>query len=662
MQSRQHARQKPDASPQCAHYSDPTVSALLALVLLGVAAPPLQAEMTTAPAIPLDLFPPIQGTESFQLDMAGPAVADRGRLDLFSQTVERGAANFVLPSRDQVPAADDSVPATQPLPTHYTTTAQFDGPFKDQRAVLARGVLAAAPDLRLARQLDFAQFLIARMMLPEARGALAALPAEMDPLSADRAAGYLAIIARLSGGPPAALPPAWDEDPLWPVVLGPAPQEEARLRGAARALAQQTRDVATAALPLLVDTALASGHTTIAAEILAAAPAGTDLDGTGLLDLMRGQLALAQGAEDLAFDNFARVAEGHDRAAIEARIALADLALKRNDPALLPKVSDLLQEGLPRWRGDDAALRLRVRLARVAEDMGDIATAMDAMSMILREHPGTPEAELADTRLGVMAERLAQAIVDPATSLPEALADVRRLDLALSARVEWLGVRMALAQRLTDAGLIQAAKAEYAAITLPASTALPGGDPATLDTLAVKHATLLLGLGDDPAARAALDRRAFPQGSEQLSTLVALRLQAGGTTILPAPLLAATKEEHVSRISDPEVQLALARVARMTGQTDAALAAYDLGLDRADQTERLVASLTAAEIGDAARAGRYANGLTGDRAALRQAAVAALAAPRRSGESLSVSGASALITAAAEAGEAVDALLGDAGP
>lgn len=660
MQSRQHARQEAGASPQGAPCASPTLSVLFALVLLGVAARPLQAEMATAPALPVDLFPPLQGAESFRLDMGAPAVADRGRLDPFSQEAARGA-DFVLPSRDPVPAAHGSVPAPQPLPPHFATTAQFDGPYKDRRAALARAVLAATPDLRLARQLDFAQFLIARMMLPEARGVLAALPADMDPLSADRAIGYLAIIARLSGGPPAALPPAWGEDPLWPVVLGPAPQEEAKLRAAARALAQQTRDVATAALPLLVDTALASGQTTIAAEILAVAPAGTDLGNTGLLDLMRGRLALAQGAEDLAFDNFARVAEGQDRAAIEARIALADLALKRNDPALLPKVSGLLREGLQRWRGDDAALRLRVRLARVAEDMGDIAMAMDAMSMILREHPATPEAELADTRLVVMAERLAQAIADPTTSLPKALSDARRLDLALGARGEWLGVRMALAQRLADAGLIQAAKAEYAAITRPAST-LPGGDPATLDTLAVKHASLLLGLGEGPAARAALDRRAFPQGSEQLSTLVALRLQAGGTTILPAPLLAAMQAEDVSRFSNPEVQLALARVARMTGQTDAALAAYDLGLGRADQTERLVASRTAAEIGDAARAGRYARGLTGDRAALRQAAVASLAAPRRSGESLSVSGASALITAAAEAGEAVEALLGEVGP
>jgi hypothetical protein len=131
--------------------------------------------------------------------------------------------------------------------------------------------------------------------------------------------------------------------------------------------------------------------------------------------------------------------------------------------------------------------------------------------------------------------------------------------------------------------------------------------------------------------------------------------------MLPAPLLAAMKVEDASGIADPTVQLELAKVAAATGEMDAALAAYDKGLSQADQTERLAASLNAALAGDVDRASRYAGGLTGDRAEVQKAAVKNLAAPRRAGERLSVSGASALITAAADAGQAIDALLAKEG-
>jgi tetratricopeptide (TPR) repeat protein len=640
-----------------------TLPALIALVSLAGTSPGLGAK-TDDPAVGLDRFPLKLAAESFRLDMAGPAVAARASLSRFSQILqplESGRA-FVLPSPDFRGAQGVVEPSMRPIPPQHATTAQFDGAFTASRAGFAEALLSAATEDLATRQLDYAQFLMAHMMLPEARAVIRALPPGPDSADRDRAAGYLAIIARLGGGGPADLPAAWTNDPLWPVVVGGTTRDAVQLRRAFEALSQQSRDIATAALPHLFDVALASGDAAFAAEILAAAPAGTDLDGSGLLGLMRGRLALAQGAEDLAFDTFARVAEGHDRAAIEARIALADLALSRKDQTLLPQVSELLQEGLPRWRGDGAALRLRVQLARVAEDMGDIPTALEAMSAILQEHAGTPEAALAETRLGVMTARLAGAIADPAVPLAEAVHHVRRLDPALGARGDWLAVRKALANRLDDAGLRQAAKAEYASIAQSGGAALTVAEPAVLDALAVDHAELLLSLGDRSTARKVLDRRGLPRDPSRMAAIVALRLRAGETAILPDALLSALKVRGAQGIADPAVQLALATVAVATGETEAALAAYDRGLVLADQTQRLDASRIAAEAGDATRARIFAGGLTGERADLRTAVVESLAAPRRSGERLSVSGAAALITAADAAGQAVDALLADGGP
>lgn len=595
--------------------------------------------------------------------MSPSAVDTRILLGRFSQISEplTGPRDFILPSRAAGLEAKPAGAVVRPIAPEHAQTAQYEGPFAAGRAAVVEAVLAAGPGERAARHLDHAQFLIAHMMLAEARGIIRALPQELDGPDRDRAAGYLAIIARLGGGAPASLPPAWESDPLWPVVVGGHARDETGLRAAVQALAGQSRDIATAAVPTLVDVALAAGYTGPAAEILAAAPDGTDLEGTEVLDLLRGKLALAQGAEDLAFDTFARVAQGEGRAAAEARIALADVALERGNPEVLPEVSQLLQEGLPRWRGDEVALRLRARLARVAEDMGDIPTAVETMALILREHPGTPEARLAEERIDLMVKRLAEAVADPALPLVEALHHVRRLDPALLGRGDWLPVRMALAERLDAAGLGQAARAEYAA-TAASPTASPTvAIPAMLDALAVAQARLLVDLGDTSTARAVLDRRKSPRDPSQMEAIAALRLQTGGTSILPPALLGALNVEAASEIADPDVQLALAQVAIATGHTSEALAAYDRGLAVADETERLEASRGAAESGDTARATRYASGLTGERAELQRPVVASLAAPRRAGERLSVSGASALITAADDAGKAVAALLSEDG-
>lgn len=606
--------------------------------------------------------------ESFRLDAGPEAQAARVIRFGFSQSdsaMAEDGGRFHLPrATPSGPAPVAMTTSAEPLPADHATTAQFDGPFPAVRDRLADAMLAApAPD-RAARSLDYAQFLIARMMLPEARGVVAALmarPDMTDDPSRHRAAGYAAIIARLGNGRTADLPAAWAGDPMWPAVVSGRPVSAPQLRAAVAALSGHSREVATAVVPLLFDLALAKGDTVIAAEILASAPTGTDLEGTALLDLMRGRLALAQGGADMAFDTFARVAETQGLAAAEARIALADMALSRDDPALLPQVSRLLQDGLPRWRGDATALRLRVRLARVAEDMGDLATAVEVMSMIRHEHPATPEASLAEDRIGVMVGLLTDRIASAETPLAEALATVRRLDPSLTGRGGWIAARAALAARLEQAGLDEAARAEYAALARLSPATLPDVDPAVLDRIALGHAALLLAAGKPSEAVAVLDRHSYPRRAEDGAGHAALRLTAGRTAMLPDQLLAALKVAQAKDIADPSVQLALAEVAVRAGQDGAALAAFDHGIAQADPSDRMRAAMIAGMAGDAARAARYAQGLDGDRATARRSVIDSLAAPRRSGDRLSVSGATSLITAAEQAGAAVDALLSDGG-
>lgn len=591
----------------------------------------------------------------------------RDRISRFShpdQPLASGEGGFRLPrppSRRVELARAPEAPVI-PIDPEKARTAGFEGDFAKVRARLVLGIETSTSADRPLRQLEFARFLIARGMLPEARSVVEAVLAAPEPVpqpAVDLGRGYLAILAMLVGNGPTDLPEAWAGDPLWPVLAAQGPLDEDRLRGAARALGGQSREVATLVLPHLFDLALQNRQLDLAADVLAAAPAGTDLEGTGLLDLMQGQLALAQGDEDLGFDTLARVAEGEGAAAVRARLSLADLAAGRQDPDLLPHVSDLLQEAVPRWRGDDAALRLRVRLAQVAEEAGDIPTALETLAMILREHPQTDEAHQAEGRIAGLVRRVATDVADPEVPLETALAQTRRLEPVLYGRGDWVGVRVALAQRLAEAGLAAAARAEFADIARMQADALRQADPALVASLFLQHARLLIDRGDLVRARAVLD--AAPRATGAAAAIAALRLGASATAILPSGLLAALQVRDIFDVQDPQVQLALAGIAVAAGEPEAALRGFDLGLSVADQSQRLTAIRVAAETGDAARIDRYAAGLAGDRADLQRPVIAGLAAPRRPRAPLSVGDASGLITAAAEAGQAVDALLSGRG-
>lgn len=576
------------------------------------------------------------------------------------------------PAESNVTAPDDTplpVPAqnsVQPNATEFGTTSKYVLPFIEERDAQLAALMASDAQNEAALRLDYVQFLIAHMMLAEAQSMLADLPLDgpaLDTISRDRALGYAAILSRLAGQPPATpVPPIWRNDPLWSLVLA-APQDAwepggADLRAALAALSRQSRSVATAVLPILFDHALLRGDVGVAAEILVAAPAGTDLDGSDALEFMRGRLALAQGGEEMAFDIFARVSEGRGEVAANARLALADMALSRDDPTLLPQVRDLLRAGLSDWRGDEVALRLRVQLARVAEEITDDATAIEVMAMIRREHPDTSEATLADQRLGVLLDRVDGQFSSGEMPLDEAVAIVRRLDPLMAGRGDWIAVRVRLAERFQDAGLIKAALAEYADIAaLPAAT-LHEADAQVLDAAAHRQAGLLLANGDPTGALAALDRRLIPGSANLLIPAAGLRVAANGTGDFPAPFLAALDVGEPSDITDPVVQIGLAKTAQDIGNTANALAAYDQSIEIASLPERVDAARLAGEAKDKDRAGRYVAYLPGERGQRQGALVEKLVTEAPIAGPLSVGTAETIIAGAQEAGAAITALLG----
>lgn len=584
-------------------------------------------------------------------------------------------ASFVIAQ----PSVESSVTApdeTQlPLPAHisdlpnaaeFGTTSQYILPYVEERDALLAALQAPDPRAEAALRLNYVQFLIAHMMVAEAQSILALLPLNgpnLDAVNRDRALGYAAILSRLAGDPPTApVPPIWSDDPLWSLFLA-APQEsqepgDTDLRAALTGLSRQSRRVATAVLPELFDHALLRGDVGAAAEILAAAPAGTDLEGSPSLEFMRGRLALAQGAEEMAFDIFARVSEGRGEVAAYARLALADMALSRDDPTLLPQVRDLLRAGLSDWRGDEIALRLRVQLARVAEEITDDATAIEVMAMIFRDHPDTPEANLADERLGVLLDRIDGQLASGEMPLDEAVAMVRRLDPLVAWRGEWVSVRARLAERFQDAGLMKAALAEYSDIAaLPAAT-LQGADPQVLDEAAHQLAGLLLANGDPTGALAALDRRLIPVSADLLIPAVGLRISANGTGDFPAPFLAALDVGEPAEITDPAVQIGLAKSAQNIGDVTSALAAYDRSIQIASLPERVDAARLAGETRDKDRADRYVGLLSGERGQRQGALVTGLVAEEPIEGPLSVSTAESIIAGAEAAGTAITALLG----
>lgn len=378
-----------------------------------------------------------------------------------------------------MPAALALEPAAAPLPIIAPLITADIRPesFSAARSASLERIAALeseGQDVTAAR-IEHARILLGGMFVPEARAVIEqvlGLPGRVPPEERLKA-GAIAVAIEVLGG--RAMPEAaeardatWKDARLWPALdrwlRGEARPNAGAIRAAAGMLGEQSPGVATALLPLLFDQAVGIEDADLAEELLIAGLEATDLPGTSRFLLMQGRLAQMRGDERKAFDMLASAMEFRDIHGIEARIALVDMVLARGEIRFLPRLQEILTEGVEFWRGDDLARQMLIRLASVTEELGDDIGALRTMMKIQESFPGTEEAGLAGERIPAILSRLSAEAKAGDVPLETFLTTMREFEPSLAAAPEWISARHALATMLSKAGLTRAAAAEYLAM------------------------------------------------------------------------------------------------------------------------------------------------------------------------------------------------------
>lgn len=497
-------------------------------------------------------------------------------------------------------------PALPPLP--LVATAGFDtARFWEDRRSRETAWSAAAPEEKGAAALEVSRLLMSQMLLPEARSFHSRARQNgllHDPALDRQWRAMEAMLSVLEGeGLPAPIPEGWDEASLWAVAAGAEPDQIGSPLELTKAVAQlqnHSEPVISAVLPALFDQALRRGDLRVAEGLLRGARELTGLPSTPVYHLMMGRLALAYDMPEEAFDYFVRASQGRDIAAQRARIALADLALLRKDPKLLPALRDILSEGVNQWRHDYEALILRARLAQVAEDLGDIPLALDIMGKIRQDHPGTPEAILAHERGALALAAFAVAVDAGEISLTTYLTSLREVEPFYRLDPVWPIARQALARAFTRAGLQVAAASEYVALQIDLKRIdAPVPPERQRVEIALNEAEAWLANHKTSRAAVALARNGLPRFEELQNRYSRATLQAGVTGAVNV---------QPAFVSGEDLAL-YARAARAASLPAAARSAHETmavaGTLTTQPAEALQAVLTAHETGATAQSAAY---------------------------------------------------------
>ncbi|MFG6082815.1 hypothetical protein ACEUZ9_004047 [Paracoccus litorisediminis] len=257
---------------------------------------------------------------------------------------------------------------------------------------------------------------------------------------------------------------------FWPVmdllVTTPDKVSVEDLRAATASLDSQSHAVAARFFPMLFDAALRVQDNHLAGELLVAGRRISGFGGSAMEAWMQGRLAQIRGDEETAFDRYVAASDVNDIHGARARLAIADMVLRRRDPSLLPDLRRILDVGVQNWRGDEVSLGMMVRLASVTETLADAPSALRVMSRIMTEYPGTREAELARERIPVVLRAYIASLDNGKTSMRDYLAALRDLEPDLHLFSDWIPAREALAADMARNGLHVAAAAEYRALRL----------------------------------------------------------------------------------------------------------------------------------------------------------------------------------------------------
>jgi|GEM_PF-2807629 len=602
-------------------------------------APAIDAPPSAGPVVIAPVTAPADVPEPLTLPASNPGSADQAAVKTETASPLRLPADSVLTT--PLAGAPSAQPFTLPravgvdlaeaalmaggLPQVSTRNVDEKTWATDRHLLERRWAGAEEKPQKVTAALDLAQLHIGVMLLVEAQDWLSrarSLGAKSDPAHYARLTALEQVASVLARRGITRELPEWQGGVLWQVAAGQTAglsRGEFTLEEAVAGLNDQSRAVITRLIPQLFDAILEARDYRLAEALLRGAQARTRLEGTPVWHLMMGRLALGYDMPQQAFDHFARAAEGRDLSAQRARIALADLALARKDPKLLPALRDILREGVNHWRYGREALVLRARLAQVAEDLGDIPMALDIMGKIRLDHPGSPEAVLAHERGALALAAFAVAMDAEEIDLYSYLHSLRNVEAFYRLDPVWPIARIALARAWSRAGLHEAAAAEYAALQADLSRQ---GSPEPLPRIAaelpVAEAEALLAVWRADRARVALARQGLPRFEDLSPRYARAALQAAAPQALSLPV--ATE--------DTGGQMARAAAARALGAEaearEAQRALSDLNALVPETAEAIEAMLLAQEAGDTAFTKKTWTGLQATAAGQSSAVVPAL--------------------------------------
>lgn len=276
--------------------------------------------------------------------------------------------------------------------------------FREDYAMMQRRLGTQAGPARVAVLLDFAEMYLVQMMLDEARSVLADTHPKTGPETRRwRALSEAAVL--LSGEPVTHL----DTSPLisdsradrglWlllqAVARGDAGAMARNLEPAFAGLAQQSRAVSRALIPVLTEVAVEIDRPEIAELGLSLMADLPDTPGSMRMTFLTGRAAERIGNEKTALEAYFEAAKGRDRYAARARLALADMSLDDGGTGALLAAREVLNDGVESWRGDQLELDILDRRALVLLQLDRPVEALLALGRIIWRFPASQAAEAA---------------------------------------------------------------------------------------------------------------------------------------------------------------------------------------------------------------------------------------------------------------------------
>ncbi|MFD1342037.1 hypothetical protein [Litorisediminicola beolgyonensis] len=520
-----------------------------------------------APALVFGMDPPDAADLGARAELAWPGT---GSVDRAPERVAEA------PPPEKVAPAEPRRPLG-PLPA-LRLPEIADEPFFETRTRFL-GALAADQIPHEETFLSLAALHLAHGFLPEARAYLdAAYAPEADARAAalDIAIGVFEMEgAARQSSPPPPMPETWPDAPLYDALarLFVGAYDVPGFAAALERLDSLPVPLLSRALPVFFSHAVEIEEWRTARDLAMRFADVPGLSDAPVYHYLLGRVAEAGGEDVAALDSYRRAAEGRDRAAQEARLAIVALG-QRTGTLTAEDAVELLEVARWMWRGDPLEIVLLERLVAALVETGDRVRALEIL------------ADLSETQID---PTVAAAAVEQADSLLDAFYSAgAKGDLPLSAFVDGhdrltLDYRFApgfdryterLANRLLELGATTAAAERFGEIRDHIAVAhdlgLASIAPERRDSLRLDEAEALLAGGQDSRAAEILSAALTSENRDLAARAAVLRAQAFQATGLTDELLSLTPETPSARVLALKAEALYAR-----GDWEAAMLAYE---------------------------------------------------------------------------------------